>query len=646
MKLLNRLNLGTKIALFMGSLLLVVSVTMAIVFITKEATSTRENAKEAMHAGLRAMALELLESTPGISIDAIVDDRETALRWNLGEVTTTAEVVDNVKAITGSEVTLFAFDPPDGVFRRVMTTLTDATGQRAVGTPLDPDGDTHAALLAGQPFDSETEVFGERYMGGYEPIRSIDGKVVGALAASSSLDALNAQIASDIIEAVITTFALLTIGIGISYIVIRRMIGPLEKMSEVISAFANRRFEIDAPDIESQDEIGRVAQALRILRGQLVEGERLAREAAQNDKQREQQIAVQTRVVQELELGLRRLADGDLTGPIENPPSDPFPADYEALRVSYNAALDRMGIVVANVLAIGRGVREASKEISRASRELSSRAEAQAATLEQSAAALNELTASIGSTADRAAEARRASSENHSGAENGALIVQQAVSAMKGIEESSDQITRIISVIDDIAFQTNLLALNAGVEAARAGDAGRGFAVVASEVRVLARRASESAKEIKTLILESSDQVKAGSGLVGRAGDSLAEIVERAKDATGLVSDIAVAAAEQASGINELNIGINQLDEVTQQNSAMAEETTAAAAGLLKRAEDLMSALAGFQVSHATGNLAEVPRTEVQAAPQIEARVVDWSTAVGKATSRRHSTGSGVWHEF
>ena len=305
-----------------------------------------------------------------------------------------------------------------------------------------------------------------------------------------------------------------------------------------------------------------------------------------------------------------------------------------------------MGIVVANVLAIGRGVREASKEISRASRELSSRAEAQAATLEQSAAALNELTASIGSTADRAAEARRASSENHSGAENGALIVQQAVSAMKGIEESSDQITRIISVIDDIAFQTNLLALNAGVEAARAGDAGRGFAVVASEVRVLARRASESAKEIKTLILESSDQVKAGSGLVGRAGDSLAEIVERAKDATGLVSDIAVAAAEQASGINELNIGINQLDEVTQQNSAMAEETTAAAAGLLKRAEDLMSALAGFQVSHATGNLAEVPRTEVQAAPQIEARVVDWSTAVGEATSRRHSTGSGVWHEF
>ncbi len=646
MKLLNRLNLGTKIALLMGAILIVVAATLAGIFISKDVAATRAQAKDAMNAGLRAMALQLVETRPGLTQDAIVDDRETALRWDMSDVSTTADVVDSVKNITGSEITLFALDPSDGSFRRVMTTFTDASGVRAIGTSLDPNGATHAALIAGQPFDAESEVFSEIYMSGYEPIKSIDGQIVGAIAASSALDELNTQITSDVIEAVLTTLALLGVAIGVAYLVLRRMMRPLERMSEVISAFANRRFEMDVPDVDTQDEIGRVAKALQILRGQLAEGERLAQEAARNDQIRNQQMAVQTRVVQELEHGLRRLADGDLTAPISSPPSDPFPADYETLRVSYNAALDRMGTVVANVLGIGRSVREASKEISQASNELSSRAEAQAATLEQSAAALNELTASIGSTADRASEARRASSENHAGAENGAQIVQQAVGAMKGIEKSSEQITRIISVIDDIAFQTNLLALNAGVEAARAGDAGRGFAVVASEVRVLARRASESAKEIKALILESSDQVKAGSGLVGRAGDSLAEIVERAKDATGLVSDIAVAAAEQASGINELNIGINQLDEVTQQNSAMAEETTAAAAGLLKRAEDLMSALAGFRVAHSTATIAEMPKADSPPVPQIEARVVDWSTAVGEATSRRRATSSAVWHEF
>jgi methyl-accepting chemotaxis protein len=645
-KLLNRLNLGTKIALFMGAILVVVSATLTTVSITKEAASTREQARQEMHAGLRALATLLAESRPGITIDEPVDDRETVLIWDQGEVTATAGVLDKAKGITGSDVSLYAFDEGSKTFRRVMTTLTDGSGTRAVGTTLDPTSDTHAALLAGRPHDEEVEVFGSRFSGGYEPIRMPDGQVVGAIFSGSSIDTLNAQVVSDIIQSVLTTLMLLLVGIGVTYFVLRRIMRPLEKMSEVITAFANRRFDVDVPEIATKDEIGRVALALNILRGQLAEAEKLSLDAACIEQQREAQMAVQSRVVRELELGLRRLADGDLSETIDSPSSDPFPSDYDSLRTSFNTALDRIGEVVANLKGIGLGVREASKEISQASRELSSRAEAQAATLEESAAALNELTASIGSTADRAAEARRASSENHEGAETGAQIVQQAVGAMKGIERSSEQITRIISVIDDIAFQTNLLALNAGVEAARAGDAGRGFAVVASEVRVLARRASDSAKEIKTLILESSEQVKAGSSLVGRAGASLAEIVERAKDATSLVSDIAVAAAEQASGINELNTGINQLDAVTQQNSAMAEETTAAAAGLLKRAEDLMSALSGFRVAGTTSGSGEAPSAEVGPSLGVQARVVDWSSAVGEATSRRRSSQGAIWQEF
>ena len=169
------------------------------------------------------------------------------------------------------------------------------------------------------------------------------------------------------------------------------------------------------------------------------------------------------------------------------------------------------------------------------------------------------------STAERAAGAEEASQQNRNGAQSGAQVVGKAVEAMQGIEKSSEQITRIIGVIDDIAFQTNLLALNAGVEAARAGEAGRGFAVVASEVRLLAQRASDSAREIKELISKSAEQVETGSSLVNQAGEALADILERAQRAASFVEEIASAAAEQANGLKEINTGVNQLDHATQQ---------------------------------------------------------------------------------
>lgn len=343
-------------------------------------------------------------------------------------------------------------------------------------------------------------------------------------------------------------------------------------------------------------DLAPLANALARLRSGLIEGERAARAAATREADHLRRIADHTRVIRLVEDRLERFATGDLSARIDDDGEGPFPPSHATLRDRFNTAFAQVGAALTNAQGLGARVREASRDITRASRELSSRAEAQAATLEQSAAALNQLTASIGSSAEHAAEAQRASVDNHTGADAGAQVAREAVAAMEAIERSSEQITRIIGVIDDIAFQTNLLALNAGVEAARAGDAGRGFAVVASEVRVLARRASDSAREIKELIGESSQQVASGSELVGRAGASLADIVDRAKEAAGLVADIAVAAAEQASGINELNSGINQLDQVTQQNSVMAEQTSAAAATLLRHAEDLTEALSGFRL--------------------------------------------------
>jgi methyl-accepting chemotaxis protein len=254
-------------------------------------------------------------------------------------------------------------------------------------------------------------------------------------------------------------------------------------------------------------------------------------------------------------------------------------------------------------------------------------------------------------TAERAGMAQEASFGNQKGAERGTAIVQEAVSAMQGIEKGAEQITRIIGVIEDIAFQTNLLALNAGVEAARAGDAGRGFAVVASEVRLLAQRASESAREIKTLISDSTKGVEDGSVLVRRTGESLAEILGRAKDAAGLVADIAMAASEQARGLAEVNAGVNQLDHVTQQNSAVAEETSAAAAALKARSEELILALAGFRTRQKPASLsAEASQRSVERhGAVVEANVVDWAAAAAAAANGPRANPdrqNATWAEF
>ncbi|MGP9788689.1 methyl-accepting chemotaxis protein [Roseinatronobacter sp. NSM] len=287
--------------------------------------------------------------------------------------------------------------------------------------------------------------------------------------------------------------------------------------------------------------------------------------------------------MRELEAGLLRMSEGDLATDIESPTNDPFPLEYESIRQAFNEVSSQLASTMSRIIAVAGQVRGGSEEITSASQDLAGRAETQAATLEQSAAALHELTESVRSTAGLARDAQDSTRENRTSAEQGALIVQRAISAMKQIEKSSEQINRIIGVIDEIAFQTNLLALNAGVEAARAGETGRGFSVVASEVRALAQRASESARAIKSLILESTQQVQEGSLLVLQAGESLDQILVKAKTVAEQASVISVAANDQANSLGEINSGVNQLDQVTQQNAAVAEECNAAAASLLQQ---------------------------------------------------------------
>ncbi|MEL6913087.1 MAG: methyl-accepting chemotaxis protein [Pseudomonadota bacterium] len=312
--------------------------------------------------------------------------------------------------------------------------------------------------------------------------------------------------------------------------------------------------------------------------------------AAEADKR--QLIAAQSRVVDAVSRALAALAHGDLSERIEGA----FDQGNEALRIDFNHALETLSKAMRTVLENADAISAEAGEITNAAEDLSRRTEHQAVTLEETAAALDMLTRNLTLAAGEAEQADGVVRRARDHAKASGDVVSRAVEAMGQISESSQEISRIIGVIDEIAFQTNLLALNAGVEAARAGDAGRGFAVVASEVRALAQRSADAAQEISSLISKSGGHVAQGVDLVGQAGEALRAIVGTIEDVSSHVSRIAVSATEQSGSIAEINAAVTNLDRVTQQNAAMFEETTAASHSLTKEAAKLRDAMAGFKV--------------------------------------------------
>ena len=650
MSFLSRLSISTRIATLVAVALVLLAATISATFVYLKHSEMQHLAHDRLRVALGVFALDLQREPTGLEAAPARPGFVTALVRAERPLSVDAALIDRVGRVTGSELTVFARDDATETFRRAMTTIRDGNGNRLTGTTLDPDGPVQAAITAGQSFEGVVDVEGAPFQTLYEPVFDREGQVSAVVAATLPSDTVMAGVFRFAGEMLLPTILIVGLGVGASHVAVTRQLRPLRELVGVVSRLARRDFQTEIRDSDASDDVGELTRACIALRAALMEAARLSDTAAALAAEQERGRHDLTRVVDDLRAGLSRLAEGDLMTPIPSTPDNPFPPDYDALRQSYNLVLERVSDLIDQVTVIARGVRDSAAEITSASRELSGRAETQAATLEESAAALTELTQSVGSTADRAGQAQEASFGNRTGAERGAEIVREAVTAMQGIERGSEQITRIIGVIDDIAFQTNLLALNAGVEAARAGEAGRGFAVVASEVRLLAQRASESAREIKSLISESTQQVGQGSLLVRRAGDSLAEILGRANEAASLVADIASAAAEQARGLAEVNSAVNQLDTVTQQNSAVAEETSAAAVTLQSRSEDLIVALGSFRTAQtlraASGGSARSRAEERET--RIEAKVVDWAPAVAAAASTRRANGkaNGSWAEF
>ena len=382
--------------------------------------------------------------------------------------------------------------------------------------------------------------------------------------------------------------------------VVRR---PLAQLTSSVSALNAGRYDEPVKGTASTDEVGGIARALEGLRHDLAETARLRaqqeRDRADAEAERQRNDAIrqaaeeeQKFVVASVGEGLSRLSDGDLTYRLDAA----FPQDYRKLQEDFNAAMGRLEDTMSTIIGSAGGIRSTTSEISHAADDLSRRTEQQAASLEETAAALEEVTTTVRHASEGADRARGIVDATRGNATRSGEVVNEAVAAMHDIEASAQQIAQITGVIDEIAFQTNLLALNAGVEAARAGDAGRGFAVVASEVRALAQRSAEAAKEIKTLIGASTERVNQGVKLADGTGEALVQIIAEVTEISRLVSDIAASAREQATGLVEINTAVNQMDQMTQQNAAMVEQSTAASHALAQEADSLAEMMARFRI--------------------------------------------------
>ncbi len=452
--------------------------------------------------------------------------------------------------------------------------------------------------------------------------------------------------------------AVLTITLGALVVLTRGIARPVVNMTRNMGRIAGGVTDVDIPCRFRKDEFGGMGQALETFRLAAIDRVRLEREAAETltltEEERTRGAAESARirrlsdaVVAETARGLSALAQGDLTFRMTADVPDEV-SGLRTLKDDLNAALAQLGEVMMSVAVNAEAMRTGTGEIGQAADDLSRRTEQQAASLEQTAAALDEITATVRKTAEGANQAREVVGSARNDAERSGKVVGDAVTAMSAIEGSARQIGQIIGVIDEIAFQTNLLALNAGVEAARAGDAGRGFAVVASEVRALAQRSADAAKEIKGLISASSQQVERGVQLVGETGRALTRIVDQVGQISGVVAEIAASAQEQAAGLQQVNTAVNQMDQVTQQNAAMVEQSTAASHALAGEAQELSRLVERFRLDAApVGATATAPVRRSAAPRSVAAATRPALRTFGRGGAAPAPVASAdAWEEF
>ncbi|MBP2301647.1 methyl-accepting chemotaxis protein [Azospirillum picis] len=478
------------------------------------------------------------------------------------------------------------------------------------------------------------------------------------------------------------------LGILVALITARSIVRPVVGMTSTMTELAAGNLTVAVPALENRDEIGRMAKAVLVFKESAIEKRRMdeaererleaERSAAEAQRAREQAIGEEIAglidavskgdlnrridlagkdgfyktmseginrltntveaVIADLGEVLSALAQGDLNRRVTRD----YQGAFEKVKTDVNATSSRLADIVGQITQAAETIANAAAEVSLGSSDLADRTEQQASSLEETAASMEELGATVRSNADNAQRANVMATQARSSAESGGGVAGSAIEAMRRIEESSRKITDIIGVIDEIAFQTNLLALNAAVEAARAGDAGRGFAVVAQEVRQLAQRSAQASKEIKGLILDSDAQVKDGVDLVSKAGDALNGIVSGVQQVATLIAEMASASAEQATALDEINATVANMDEMTQKNAALVEETTAAAHAMSGQAGDLKGLIGFFRLDQTAGYAAPLRAAAVSGMPSAVSSAAVQTAAVQTAGRRAPVAAHGA----
>jgi methyl-accepting chemotaxis protein len=481
----------------------------------------------------------------------------------------------------------------------------------------------------------------------YRDLLAKNAETTGAVAAAAERDAIILAERLDI-ASIVATGAILVLLVAAGVFVRRRLLTPITTLADYMGRLAQGE-ALDAPPYrERGDEIGQMSGSVDVFRGKL-EAIRVAetRAAEQNavsaEKLKEKEAGAKWYIenrdffFSQYTAAMERLAEGDLETRLEKE----FIKDYENLRARFNAAAERMQSAMRSIATTSSGIGASTREIARAAEDLSQRNEEQAATLAETASAVGQITETVKKAADSAVAAREIVGAAKTDAIKGERIVGEAIGAMSGIEQSSEQIGQIIGVIDEIAFQTNLLALNAGVEAARAGEAGRGFAVVATEVRALAQRSADAAKEIKALIAASDAKVQDGVSLVAETGASLHRIVEQVGRIDAVVTEIAASAEAQSASLREVNTAVQEIDHVTQKNAAMSEETNAASRALAEDSTELVALVSRFKI----GEIETPPRRAERPAARPMLKHVA-SGRSGAAVRKPEAARAEEWAEF